>query len=135
MREEAEATFAKKLEETEVTVERRRSEEVVAVETECELRRLREAEALRQGFDRERRVWLSDKEDWTAWKETIRGEKETLLLRVAELEREKSASGGHSVLVAVQQCQSQRAREVVEQGWELVRCLPEPRLLEGLPLP
>ena len=86
--EEAEATFAKKLEETEVTFERRRSEEVAAVEKECKLRRLREVEALRQGFDRERWVWLSEKEDWTAWKETIRGEKETLLLRVAELERE-----------------------------------------------
>ena len=38
-----EEAFVKKLEETEVTFERRRSEEVAAVETECELRRLREA--------------------------------------------------------------------------------------------
>ena len=69
--EEADVTFAKKLADAEVTFERRRSEDVAAVEKEFELRRLRETEVLRQDLDRERRLWVLEKEEWTDWKVKI----------------------------------------------------------------
>ena len=92
---ELEATCKKRLEEAEVTLARH-SEEVDAVREECELRRLREAEALRQSFDRERHLWLTEKEEWASLKEAMQGEKRKLLLRVEELEREKAPGGEHS---------------------------------------
>ena len=85
----AEETYAKKLEELEVTYSRARDQEVSAVKMECELNKLREIEALRQSFDKERQVWYRDKEEWTIWKAAAQGEKDELLLQVAELKRER----------------------------------------------
>ena len=121
--EEAEVTFAKKVEDAEVTFERRRSEDVAVVEKKFELRRLRKTEVLRLDLDRERRLWVSEKEEWTDWKAKMRGEKK-LLLRVAELEREKAASTSrrwHSTRVRGYGRWWSRCRKSYITCWDLAR--------------
>ena len=93
---EAETVCARRLEEAEVTFEKRREDAVAAVKVECELLRLREMEALRQNSDRERQHWLSEKDEWASWKETVQGEKDELLGQIAELKRERSSVGDRS---------------------------------------
>lgn len=83
-------TYVKKLEELEVTC---------AVKLECELNKWWESKVLQQSFDKERQLWYRDKEEWTICKASAQGEKNELLLHIAEFKRgrptvSKGGSGG-----------------------------------------
>jgi hypothetical protein len=85
-----------------VTLAAERDEQVAAVRMECELNKLRDIEALRKNFDKEREAWYREKEEWTAWKTAAQGEKDELLLQIDKLKKEKAhesesgAGSGHS---------------------------------------
>ena len=83
-----------KPDEAEVTFAAERDEQVAAVRLECELDKLRDIEALRKNFDKERQAWYHEKEEWTTWKTAAQGEKDELLLQIDKLRKEKAHESG-----------------------------------------
>ena len=86
----AKEVYEERLGAAEVTFEGQRDVQVAAVKMECELDKLRDIEALRKNFDKERQLWYQEKEEWAVWKTAAQGEKDELLLQIAELKKEKA---------------------------------------------
>ena len=87
---EAKAAYEKGLREAEVTFATQRDEQMAAVKLECELDKLRDIEALRKKFDKEKQLWHQEKEEWAVWKTAAQSEKDELMLKIGELKKEKA---------------------------------------------
>ena len=56
-----------------MTFEGQRDAQVAAVKMECELDKLRDIEALRKNFGKERQLWYQEKGEWAVWKTAAQG--------------------------------------------------------------